>query len=279
MIAGSHFLRAARAGFWCLLGLASASAAVERMEPAPKQLEEVGITERLDASLPLQLVFSDEQGNEVALGSFFEPNRPVILTLNYYECPMLCTLQLNGLVEALKELDWTPGREFEIVTVSIDPREKPELAKAKKEVYLGLYGRPGASAGWHFLTGTGANIATLADAVGFRYRYDEKTRQFAHAAAAFILTPDGRLSRYLYGIEYSPRTVRLSLVEAAGGRIGSSFDRLLLYCYHYDASQGRYTMAAVNIMRLGGLLTVVAILSLVGGYWLREARARKRKGT
>ncbi len=247
------------------------------MEPVPKELQEVGITEHLDASLPLQLVFFDEEGNEVALGSFFEPSRPVILTLNYYECPMLCTLQLNGLVKALKELDWTPGREFEIVTVSIDPAEKPELAKAKKEVYLAQYARPGASAGWHFLTGTGENIAALADTVGFGYRYDPKTRQFAHAAAAFVLTPDGRLSRYLYGIEYSPRTVRLSLVEAAGGKIGSSFDRLLLYCYHYDASRGRYTMVAVNIMRLGGLVTVFAILAFVGGYWVREARGRRRK--
>ena len=264
---------------WCALGLlAPRVARAQRSEPLPKQLEGVGITEHPGARLPLDLEFTAEDGKPVLLSQYFAAGRPVILTLNYYRCPMLCGLLLNGLVDGLKELSWTPGREFEIVTVSIDPQESPKLAMLKKESYISDYGRAGAAAGWHFLTGREANIRALADAVGFHYRWDEEQQQFAHPAGIFIATPDGRIARYLYGVLFEPKTLRLSLAEASNGRVGTTTDQFLLYCFHYDANAGRYVVAATNIMRLGGAATALIVGVWLLLAWRRSARASERMG-
>jgi protein SCO1/2 len=238
----------------------------------PPLLSQVGIEQRLNERLPLDLPFRDETGTEVVLRDYFG-RRPVILTLVYYECPMLCTLVLNGLVRALKVLSFEPGREFEIVTVSFDPGETPALAAAKKETYLEQYGRAGAGGGWHFLTGTPESIEGLAQAVGFRYAYDAGRDEYAHAAAIMVATPQGRLARYFFGVEYSPRDLRLGLIEASQERIGTLVDTLLLYCFHYDPSTGRYSAVAMNIVRLGGALTVLALAGFIAVMRRRESRA------
>jgi protein SCO1/2 len=251
------------AGAALMLLVAALPAAAQRKEPLPKDLEGVGITQHLGAKLPRDVEFTDEDGKPVRLEQYFNGQKPVILTLGYYRCPMLCTLVLNSLVDGLRDLQWTPGHEFEIVTVSIDPTETPTLAKLKKQNYLEDYARPGAAGGWHFLTGREENIRKLADAVGFGYRYVEERGQYAHPAAIFLATPDGRMAKYLYGVVYQPKTVRLALTEAGQGKIGTTADQLLLYCFHYDAQEGRYVLAASNIMRLGGATT-----ALVVGFWL-----------
>jgi protein SCO1/2 len=266
---------AALIGSVCLAATtALAAGPADRAEPLPDELEGIGITERLNNPIPLNLEFTDEDGRPVKLGDYFQPGRPVMLTLNYYRCPMLCSLQLNGLIDGLREMEWVPGQQFEIVTVSFDPRETPTLAKLKKDNYLKEYGRPSAAAGWHFLTGPKASSQALAGAVGFRYRWNEDSKQWMHAAAVFVCTPDGRVSRYLYGVMYDPKTLRLSLVEASEGKIGSAFDQIILFCYHYDAEAGRYAPAAMNFMRAGGGLTVVALGTLLVVLWRRGARRK-----
>jgi len=257
--------------------LPAAVVLAQRQEPLPKELEGVGVDERLGARVPLDLVFTDETGRQVTLGQLFRPGRPLLLTLNYYRCPMLCTLQLNGLVEALRELPWSPGREFDIVTVSIDPLETAALAASKKKVYLESYGRPGAEAGWRFLVGRQPDIAALADAVGFRYSYNEARKEYVHAAAFMVLTPGGAVSRYLYGVMLDPRTLRLALAEASAGRLGSTADRILLMCFHYDASAGRYVVAATRLMQAGGALTALGLGVWLGRWWWRERRAGERE--
>lgn len=257
-----------------MLFLAALPAAAQRTEPLPKDLEGVGITEHAGARLPLDLEFKDEDGKTVSLAQYFNRDRPVILTLGYYRCPMLCTLVLNSLVDGLKDLPWTPGQQFEIVTVSIDPTETPTLAKLKKQNYLEEYGRAGAAGGWHFLTGREENIRKLADAVGFGYRYVEERGQYAHAAAIFVVTPDGRMAKYLYGVLYQPKTLRLALAEAGQGKIGTTADQLLLYCFHYDAQEGRYVLAATNIMRFGGATTAVVVGLWLAVSWRRGARRK-----
>ena len=245
------------------------------VEQIPEALEEVGITEHLDAKLPMDLEFRDEDGITVTLGSFFDGERPVILTLNYYRCPMLCGLMLNGLVDGLEQMEWTPGQEFEIVTVSINPLETPALAKEKKQNYIKRYGRPSAAAGWHFLTGREPEIDRLAETVGFRFAYDPVEQQYAHAAAIFVCTPDGRIARYLYGIEYPSKRLKLGLLEASEGKIGSTIDQLIMYCYHYDPSNRRYSPVAMNIMRVGGGATASILAVALSMFWLREWRRRK----
>jgi protein SCO1/2 len=250
-----------------LLGFAMAlPAAGQRTEPLPKQLEGVGITEHPGAQLPLDLEFKDEDGATVRLAQYFNGDHPVILDLGYFRCPMLCPLVLNALVDGLKGVRWTPGRDFDILVVSIDPLDTPTLAKLKKEQYVTEYGRPGAADGWHFLTGREENIKKLADAVGFHYRYLADREMYAHAAGIFVATPKGEMARYLYGVEYPSKTLRLALTEAGKGTIGSTTDQLLLYCFHYDAQEGRYTLAASNLMRMGGAAT-----ALVVGVWLFAA--------
>ena len=237
----------------------------------PKGLEGVGIDQRLDEQVPLELAFRDEAGRSVRLGDYFG-KRPVVLALVYYNCPMLCTQVLNGLVSALSVVSFDAGKQFDVVAVSFDPREKPADAAAKKAAYVSRYKRPGAQAGWHFLTGDQASIAALAKAVGFRYRYDADLDQFAHASAVYVLTPGGRVSRYFFGIEYAPKDLRLGLIEAADGRIGTPIDQILLYCFHYDPKSGKYGATIVNIVRLAGGATVLALaLSIV----LLSRRARR----
>jgi len=258
------------------VGLACPPRARSQQAQTPvADLDDVGITEHLDAAIPLDAEFVDEGGKPVRLADFVGGDKPVILTLVYFNCPMLCNLILNGLVDALKQLPLTPGEDFEIVTVSFDPRETSTLARLKKQNYLRQLGRPEAAASWHFLTGTDPNIHRLTDAVGFKYRYVEETQQYAHAAALYLLTPEGRVGRYLYGVVFDPETLRLGLVEASEGKIGSTVDRLLLYCFHYDPDAGRYALAAVTVMRAGGVAMVAALAIVLGTLWRAEMRRRR----
>jgi protein SCO1/2 len=262
---------AASIALLCWLG----PAAAQSDPPVPRDLEEVAIADRLDQPVPLDLEFIDENGNPVVLGQYFERGKPVLLTLVYFRCPMLCTLVLDGMIDALRPLDWVPGDQFEIVTVSIDPTEKPQLARFKKQSYVSSYGKPEAAGGWHFLTGRPEAIRALADSVGFSYKKIEETNEFAHPAALFLITPDGRVSRYLSGVQHEPKTVRLSLVEASEGKIGTTLDKFLLYCYRYDAEEGRYAPVAWRIMRLGGVLAVLVLGALLLSFWLKEARQKR----
>ncbi|PYS80314.1 MAG: SCO family protein [Acidobacteria bacterium] len=229
----------------------------------PKALKNVGIDQKLNEQIPLDAVFKDEQGREVKLGEFFG-KKPVVLSLVYYTCPMLCTQVLNGMLSSFRQVSFNIGEQYEVVTVSFDPRETPELAAAKKQTYVKGYNRPGAEASWHFLTGDAANIKRLTDAVGFRYVWDEQTNQFAHASAA----------RYFYGIDYPPRDLRLGLVEASQNKIGTPVDALMLYCYHYDPATGKYGAVVMNIMRLAGGVTVVLIVGLLLVLRRRSANSR-----
>ncbi|HEX6211106.1 MAG TPA: SCO family protein [Methylomirabilota bacterium] len=237
----------------------------------PALLQDIGLDQKLNEQVPLGLAFRDEQGRSVTLGELFR-GKPVVLVLAYYECPMLCTQVLNGLTGAMRTLEFTAGREFDVITVSFDPGETPELARAKKQAYLGQYGRPEAEAGWRFLTGDELEIGALTRAVGFRYAYNAEVDQYAHVSGIMVLTPDGRLSRYLYGIEYGPRDLRLALVEASERRIGSPADQVLLFCFHYDPAAGKYSLAIMNVLRAFGLLTVVGI---VGGIVFMRRRERR----
>ncbi len=248
--------------------LASAALAEDALPP---QLEGVGITEKLGQPVDLNLTFTAENGYPIALSQYFHQGRPVVLNLVYYSCPMLCNLVLNGQTQALKEIPWTPGKEFEVVTISIDPTETFDLAQRKRASYLESYGRE--TTGWHFLTDRDGNAKKLAEQVGFHYRYDEKTNQYAHAAAIMILTPEGKLSRYLYGIKFRPRDLRLALTEASESKWSLSTDRLLLFCFHYDPQTGRYTAFATNFMRAGGALMVLAIGGVLFRLWRRETKA------
>ena len=270
-------LRAFLAPSVALLALVPALAA-ERIEPLPDELKDVGIDERLDESVPGSIRFTDQAGRDVEFGSLLDGERPVVLTLGYYRCPMLCNLVLNGLVESLRELNWTAGDEFRVVTVSISPGETPGLAANKRQAYLAAYGRRPAETGWHFLTGSQESIRALADAVGFRYRPLPDGREFAHPAVVMLLTPDGRVSRYLYGVKYDPSTLRLSLVEASDGQIGSTVDRVLLYCFHYDAVAGAYAPAALNLMRAGAVVTVAVLAFFLVLLWRRDL-GRSRAAT
>jgi protein SCO1 len=236
----------------------------------PDILKAVNIEQRLGEQVPLDVTLRDEAGRAVQLSEYFKRGRPVVLSLVYYECPMLCNQILNGLVGTLDAVSFTPGREFEIVTVSFDPRETPELAARKKETYVKRYRREGAESGWHFLTGDEAEVRRLAQAVGFGYVWDERSEQFAHSSAIMVATPEGKLSHYFYGIDYDPRALRLSLVEASSSKIGSPVDRLVLYCYHYDPTTGKYGPVIMNILRAAGVLTVLAVLALV--LFLRRRR-------
>lgn len=224
----------------------------------PSILSAIGFDQRLGETIPLDIALRDEAGRAVRLGDYFG-TRPVVLTLVYYECPMLCTLTLNSLSSALATLAFDIGKEFDVVTVSFDPREKPPLASGKKKAYLSRYGRPGAEAGWHFLTGDREDLARLTSAVGFRYQWDEEIRQFAHPSGLVVLTPEGRIARYLYGIEYAPKDLRLALVEASERRIGTPVDQAMLFCYQYNPATGRYGLLTMRLVRGGAILTVLAL--------------------
>jgi len=261
--ARAWFVGAALASAFLLLpSVASAQLLGDPMNPTqnlgihPDLLKQVAIDQKLNDSIPLNLTFRDEHGKNVELAQYFG-SKPVILTLVYYSCPMLCTQVLNGLDRSMENIPPTIGKDFSVVTVSIDPTEKPVLAEAKWELYTGMYGRPGAAKGWHFLTGDEPQIKILADAVGFRYAYDPGSKQYAHAAVIMLLTPEGRISRYFYGVTYPERDLRLGLVDASSGKIGSPVDQVLLYCYHYDPHTGKYGLLISRVIQLSGALTVV----------------------
>ncbi len=240
----------------------------------PPELREIDVIERSGDMIPLDLVFTNEYGDTVRLSDYFNQGKPVILTLAYYECPMLCTLVLNGISDGIRVLGWPPGDKFQMITVSIDPRESPELAAGKKKIYLDNLSLPMKDDGWAFLVGEESRSKALADAIGFKYFYDEKTKQYAHPAAAFVITEDGRISRYLYGIEYKPRDLKLALMEASAGKIGSTIDRIILYCFHYDPQAGGYVVFAANVMKLGGGLTLLSLVIFLGVMWMMERRKK-----
>lgn len=228
----------------------------------PDILKKIGIDQRLGEQAPLDLEFYDEAGNTVLLQQYFG-EKPVILALVYYNCPMLCNLVLNGLTKNLKPLSFSAGEEFDIISLSFDHRETPALAAEKKKNYLKDYDRASAASGWHFLTGDSVNISRLAEAVGFRYQFDPVTKEYAHAGGIMVLTPQGKLARYFYGVDYPSRDLRLSLVEASENKIGSPVDQLLLYCYHYDPRTGKYGLVIMNVLRLAGIATVLVLVAFV----------------
>lgn len=239
----------------------------------PPELEGVGIDQRLNEALPLDAEFVDSEGNAVRLGDYFG-EKPVVLALVYYECPQLCTLELNGLLRAMRVINLDAGKDFEVVTVSFDPGEGPELGARKKEEYIRQYKREGAEQGWHFLTGSEESIRELTSSMGFRYRYDPKTDLFNHASAIMVATSEGRLSKYFYGIEYSARDLRLGLVEASEGKIGTAVDAFLLYCFHYDPKTGKYGMVIMNVLRLAGGVTVFLLVGFIVVMLRRDRRQR-----
>jgi protein SCO1/2 len=236
-------------------------------------LQDIGIDQNLNAELPKDAVFTDDYGQTVRLGDLFG-SRPAVLVMVYYECPMLCNMVLNDLLRTLNGItSHTVGEDFDIIAVSIDPRETPELASKKKRTYMARYGERGTPAGWHFLTGTEENIAKVAKTVGFRYRYDEARKEYVHASGIMTVTTDGRLQRYFYGIDYSPQDLRLSLVEASQNKIGTLADAVLLYCFHYDPTKGKYGANIMNILKLGGILTVLSLGTFMFVMFRRDRRA------
>jgi protein SCO1 len=239
----------------------------------PKPLREIGFDQNIGELVPLDVPFTDESGRAVRLGEYFG-QRPVVLVFAYYDCPMLCTQVINGLASALDVLTLAPHKDFEIVTVSFNPKDTPATATAKKEMYLGRYKREGANEGWHFLTGEQASIDRITKAAGYRYVWDEQTKQFAHPTGIIVLTPEGRLARYLFGIEYGPRDLRYALVEASNGRLGNVADALLLYCYHYDPMTGRYGFVIMRAIRLAGAATILALASFIVVMVRRERSSR-----
>jgi protein SCO1/2 len=267
MIAGSARAQSPQAGMAAHPG--------DPTSAKPGLLGRVGIDQRLNSQVPLDLPFVDESGRTVRLGDFFG-KRPVILALVYYECPMLCTQVLNGLVTTLGVMNFEPGREFDVVAVSFNPREGPGLASQKKANYLQRYGRPQTADGWHFLTGPEDSIKRLTQAVGFRYEYDENIQQFAHGAGIEVLTPHGVISKYFYGIEFSARDLRLGLIEASEERIGTPIDDFLLFCYHYDPATGKYGTTVLRMVRVGGVAFVVALVSFLTVSIRRERASGRR---
>jgi protein SCO1/2 len=254
------------------LGLAIVVAtSTARAEERPAALRDVGFSQRLGDTVPLDVPWRDETGARVTLRAY--TGKPILLVPAYYSCPMLCTLVLSGVVSSLRALSFDVGKQFNVVTFSFDPNDGPEAATAKKATYLAEYRRPGAEAGWHFLTGDAASITALTDAIGFHATYDDTHHQFAHASGIVLLTPQGRITRYFFGVEYAPRDVRLALVEASAEKIGTVVDQLLLFCFHYDASTGRYGLVVLNAVRLGGLLTLAALGTAIA-VWLRRDRTR-----
>ncbi len=265
---------------FCFLLFAFSSSPARADENRPIPLRSVAFDQKLGEQVPLDLEFRDEAGKTVRLGDYFG-KKPVVLTLVYYTCRDLCPLLLDGLVRTLRPLSFDIGRQFDVLTVSFDPRDTPVLAAAKKQDFIQRYGRPGAAEGWHFLTGQPSSIQRLTRAVGFRYTYDAQTQEFAHATGVMLLTPQGKTARYFYGIDFSPRDMRLGLIEASENKIGSPIDQLLLFCYHYDPATGKYGIIITNVIRLAGIATVLALGTFIG-LMLRSERKNKletREGT
>lgn len=243
-------------------------------DTTPKELENLDVDERVGESLPLDLIFRDHRRQDGRVRDWFEGRRPVIVSMNYSNCPMLCNLQLSGLVESLKQLEWTAGEEFDVVSVSMDPSETPERAGQTRQRYLDLYERAGTGTGWRFLVGNRQSIDRLAASIGFKFRFVPERNEYAHPAMFVLCTPDGKIARYMYGVDFPPETLKLSLVEAGEGKVGGTWERILLFCFHYDAEKGRYAPAARNLMRTGGAITVVVIAAFVIWLLRRERRTR-----
>ncbi len=242
----------------------------------PPRLENVGIDQRLDAQVPPDLTFRDDTGKAVKLGDYFG-HKPMILNLVYYNCTMLCGEALAGLASAMRLVKFDVGNEFDVITVSFDPRETPEMAAAKKKDYVARYGRSNAAAGWHFLTGQAESINALTKAVGFQYQYDAKTNQYAHATAIMVLTPQGRISRYFYGVDFPPKDLRMGLVEASQGKIGNAVDAVLLYCYHYDPETGKYGAVVTRILRLAAAATILIMGVFLFILWRLDRSVTRKK--
>lgn len=252
--------------------LCTSAHAGDRTEPLPEELQGVGVTEHLGQSLPLDRTFLDQDGKRVQMGDLFGKGRPVVVTFNYSSCPMLCHVQRDGLIETLKHFDWIPGREFDVVTIGIDPRETPERAATTRRTAIKAYGRPEAGPGWRFLTGREDDIRAVADAAGFGYRYVSKRDEYAHSAALVICSPDGRVSSYLYGVRYEVPALRSALTTAGQGKTfaTSAIDQILMYCFHYDPSTRRYAPFALGVMRFGGGLMMVSLLAYLIWSWTRD---------
>lgn len=278
----SAFQRAAVAACFLAgaLGVAAPRAAAQLSDPVqrigvrPDLLTNVGIDQKLNQQIPLDLTFRDENGKPVQIGKYFG-QKPVVLSLVYYDCPMLCTQVLSGMEASLRNISLNIGSDFNVVTVSIDPHEDAKLAHVKQELYTGVYGRPGASEGWHFLTGDEPQIKQLADSVGFRYAYDADSKQFAHASTIMVLTPEGKISKYFYGITYPSRDLRLGLVEASEGKIGTPVDAAMLFCYHYDPATGKYGLLVSRMIRGGGALTLLVLGTLIFFLFRNEHQNQK----
>lgn len=263
------------------IGLALGSSAIAydpnhvvlQPDQAPQELQDVGITEMLGDQIDPNLKFTNDAGEVVNFGSILNPLRPALLAMIYFECPTLCNLHLNGLTEVMKDLELQVGRDFDVIAVSMDPNEGAALASSKKANYVKSYGRPESASGWHFLTGTQESIGALAQQIGFRFRWDEETKQFAHASATLALTSTGKISRYLHGVRPEPQSLKLSLLEASRGQIGTFVDRIVMFCFQYDPKKSKYTIYAWNIMRIGVVLTLLIMAVILVPLWLRERRA------
>lgn len=280
-MAGKVTRRAIRSA--AVLILCALPAAAQMADPSsdrlPPQLGYVGIEQRLGQQVPLQLQFHDEMNNPVELGDYFKKGKPVILSLVYFNCSMLCSQVLAEISHTLRRLKFNAGKQFEVVTVSFDPRETPQMAAAAKAKYIPLYGRPGAADGWHFLTGDQSSITTLTNAVGFHYRWDAQTKQFAHATGIMLLTPEGRVAQYYYGARYFPSDLRLGLIQASHNRIGTLADQIVLYCYHYDPRTGRYGAIVFRVIQVSGGFTLLILGSLLAFlFWTDPKRRRKTSG-
>lgn len=273
---------AAILGVLLLAGSASAQMNNGVMSPPantrPPRLENVGIEQHLDAQIPPNLIFRDEAGKTVKLGDYFG-HKPLILNLVYYNCTMLCGEALAGLSSAMRLIKFDVGNEFDVITVSFDPRETPEMAATKKADYVKRYGRANAAAGWHFLTGQPESINALTKSVGFQYQYDSKSNQYAHATAIMVLTPQGRISRYFYGVDFPPKDLRMGLVEASQGKIGNAVDAVLLYCYHYNPETGKYGAMVANILRLAGAATILLLGGLLFILWRLDSSVARKAAT
>lgn len=243
------------------------------------ELQKIDIVEHLGQAIPLDLTFVNDVGDTVQLSEYFHQGKPVIVTLAYYNCPMLCTMVLNGLSDGIRGMSLTPEKDFTVLTISINPTETPTLASAKRSRYMENLGDKGKNDGWRFFVGEKSQSRALADAIGFQYYYDEERKEYAHAAGAFVITEKGIISRYLYGLEFKERDLKLALLEASEGKIGSTLDRLILYCFHYDPSSKGYVMMAGNIMKLGGLLTLVIVTIFLSIFWARERAQRTVSST
>lgn len=267
LVLHKSLLAATVIGLFCLFVSAGYTQVVQ---DSVAELMDVDIVEHLGDNLPLNLEFTDDQGNSVKLADYFGKEKPVVLTLGYFECPMLCNLVFNGVSDGIKGLEWIPGDKYEVISVSIDPLENSELAGAKKANYIKSLEMPGSEKGWHFLVGDKSQSEALAEAIGFKYYYVKERDEYAHPAAAYVISPDGVISRYLYGVKFSPRDLKLSILEASDGKVGSTVDRVILYCFHYDPDAKGYVLFAQNVMKVGGILTVIVLCFFVGSLWVKD---------